>query len=84
MARFHEKLKSDMYKAMVYQKKRLQEGGTWLEIFLYCPAPPRISLHLRKVVLLLNNNIFCIKIKSRKIQDKWYFFKIFPLKRIAK
>ena len=40
MARFHEKLKNDMYKAMVYQKKRLQEGGTSLENFLYCPAPP--------------------------------------------
>ena len=42
MARFHEKLKSDMYKAMVYQKKRLQEGGTWLEIFCTVQLPQNI------------------------------------------
>ena len=31
-----------MYKAMVYQKKRLQEGGTWLEIFCTVQIPQNI------------------------------------------
>lgn len=77
MARFHEKLKNDMYKAMVYQKKRLQEGGTSLENFLYCPDPPRISFHLRKVALLLKTIFFALKSKVEKFRINGTFSRFF-------